>query len=333
MIISWKKRIMTAFSDMQEKDDQLEVMKLARNSSSVLKIAILSIRSQLTDIPIFVFEGPDDKATYSQWIRRVKPGLTYEPLPANGKDQALKLWDSLTKDKDSLISGIYIFVDRDFDDLKGTANHPNIFMTERYAVENYVVCKKVLEDVLKNELHCHAEPQIRRNVVSHFSQAYASFITVVREINFQIFCARKLKVEIDSLPKKLSKIASVSLNGVQPAVPPCESLIVFKRPITTQEFAEFRGAFDALDPSFRYRGKFLLMFFAKWIELLALERLRQETPLMKTAQKITKVGASSLSIGNLASRSSLPEGLENFLSMVSSTFKNTPSQIEMEVNV
>lgn len=333
MIVSWKKKIMTTFSDAQEKDDQLEVMKLARNSSSVLKIAILSIRSQLAEIPIFVFEGPDDKATYSQWIRRISPGLTYEPLPASGKDQALKLWDSLIRDKDDLISGIYIFVDRDYDDLKGRDNHSNIFMTERYAVENYVVCEKVLDEILKDELHCHAEPQIRRNTIIHFSEAYASFLDVVREINFLIFCARKLKIDVDSLPKKLSKIASVTLNGVQATVPLCETLLEFKRPITTQEFEELRSVFDTLEPSLRYRGKFLLMFFAKWVELLALERLRQETHLMKTAQKITKVGASAFSIGSLASRSSVPEGLQDFLSRISSAFKHTPWKVEREANV
>lgn len=322
---------MTIFSEVQEKDEQLEVMKQARNSSSVLKIAILSIRSQLADIPIFVFEGPDDKAAYSQWIRRINPDLNYEPLPANGKDQALKLWDSLIKDKDGLISGIYVFVDRDFDDLKGRDDHANIFMTERYAVENYVVCEKVLDEILKDELHCHAEPHVRRNIIGHFSEAYASFLDIVREINFQIFCARKLKIDVDSLPKKISKIASVSLNSVQAVVPPCEALLELKRPITAQERTDLRSVFETLEPSLRYRGKFLLMFFAKWIELLALERLRQETHLMKTAQKVTKVGANAIPIGSLASRSSVPEGLESFLSSISSNFKTTLPKVEMKV--
>lgn len=321
---------MTAFSELPVIDEELESMKQARKVSSVLKISILSIRSQLATIPIFVFEGPDDKATYSQWIRRVVPNLKYEPLPANGKDQALKLWDSLVKDKDALINGIYVFVDRDFDDLKGRENHPNIFMTERYAVENYVVCEKVLEEILKDELHCHAQPEVRRNVIAHFANAYKNFQVMVKDINFLIYCARKLRIDIDSMPKKMSKIASISLGGMQPADPPCESYIELQRQITAEEAEGLRAEFDALESPHRLRGKFLLLFFSKWIELLAIERLRQETHLMSALPKVTKVGASVFSIGSLASRSSFPEGLELFLARVSPSIKYAPSQSEVE---
>jgi hypothetical protein len=320
---------MTTFSE-EEKDPQLEAMKDSLNSSSVLKIAILTIRSQLDEIPIFVFEGPDDKAAYSQWIRRISPGLAYEPLPANGKDQALKLWDSLIKDKDGLIVGIYVFVDRDFDDLKGRSPHQNLFMTQRYAVENYVVCPYVLDEILKDELHCHAQPNLRRDVVNHFSQAYASYLEIVKELNFTIYCARKLKITIDSLPKKISKIAAVNLDSVLPATPPCDTIIELEREITIDESAEHRAVFDVLDPSLRYRGKFLLLFFSKWIELLASERIHQKTPLMKTARTITKVGASSFSIGSLASRSSIPEGLEIFLNRIQSDFSQKPLLAEAD---
>lgn len=321
---------MTVFSELPARDEELELMKQARKVSSVLKISILSIRSQLATVPIFVFEGPDDKATYSQWIRRVVPNLAYEPLPASGKDQALKLWDSLVRGKDGLIDGIYVFVDRDFDDLKGRESHPNIFMTERYAVENYVVCEKVLEEILKDELHCHAQPQVRQNVIAHFAEAYKDFQCIVKEINFLIYCARKLRIDVDSMPKKMSKIASISLGGMQPANPPCESSIELQRQITAEEAGELRTEFDALEPPHRFRGKFLLLFFSKWIELLAIERLRQETHLMSTLPKVTKVGASVFSIGSLASRSSIPEGLELFLARVTSNINYKPSHAEIE---
>lgn len=327
MKTSWKKKIMTVFSDVPVKDEELESMKQARQVSSVLKISILSIRSQLATIPIFVFEGPDDKATYSQWIRRVAPNLVYEPLPANGKDQALKLWDSLIRDKDDLVNDIYVFIDRDFDDLKGRATHPNIFMTERYAVENYVVCEKVLEEILKDELHCHAQPLVRKNVIAHFAKAYKEFQNIVKEINFVIYCARKLRIDVDSMPKKMSKIASVSLDGITPADPPCASLLELKRNITTEEADKLRTEFDGLESPHRMRGKFLLLFFSKWIELLSVERLRQDKKLMSPLPKVTKIGASSFSIGSLASRSSLPEGLELFLAGIPDNLKSVPIQV------
>ncbi|MFJ4194671.1 DUF4435 domain-containing protein [Pseudomonas sp. NPDC089534] len=332
MKTSWKKKIMTVFSELPVIDKELESMKQARQVSSVLKISILSIRSQLATVPIFVFEGPDDKATYSQWIRRIAPNLVYEPLPANGKDQALKLWDSLIRDKDDLINDIYVFVDRDFDDLKGRETHPNIFMTERYAVENYVVCEKVLDEILKDELHCHAQPEVRASVIAHFAKAYIDFQSVVKDINFIIFCARKLRIDVDSMPKKMSKIASLSLDGMAPADPPCASLLELKRSITTEEAEKLRAEFDQLESPHRMRGKFLLLFFSKWLELLSVERLRQERKLMGSLPKVTKVGASSFSIGSLASRSSLPEGLDSFLARIPGNLKCGPGQVAASIH-
>ncbi|MBZ3664882.1 DUF4435 domain-containing protein [Pseudomonas monteilii] len=307
---------MTLFSESEALDPEVESMKKSRATSSVLRIAVLSIRSDLKDTPIFIFEGPDDKSAYSQWIRRINPDFSYEPVPADGKEQVLKFWDSLVSLEDDLLEGIYLFVDRDFDDLKGRQPHANIFMTQRYAIENYLVCVSVLREILKDELHCHAQPALRDEVVDIFTRCYEKFIAVVREINFVIFCARQLNIKVDDIPKKMSKIATISITDVSPTDPRCEKLLALGRPIHENESEALREEFSKLDPKNRYRGKFLLMFFSKWLELLAIERIHQKTDLLKKASTVTKVGSSHFSVGSLASRSSIPEGLEEFMHQV-----------------
>jgi hypothetical protein len=44
------------------------------------------------------------------------------------------------------------FVDRDFDDLQGRLPDNTVYMTETYSIENCIVCREVLEDILKMPL-------------------------------------------------------------------------------------------------------------------------------------------------------------------------------------
>lgn len=44
-----------------------------------------------------------------------------------------------------------------------------LFMTHTYSFENYLVNESVLEELLKNELHCHAEPICKKVCGNYFS--------------------------------------------------------------------------------------------------------------------------------------------------------------------
>lgn len=203
-------------SGAEQKDDQyLEAMKAARDRTAVLKIALVQLRSRFPDRLIFAFEGIDDKIVYYHWIRKLSPDTVYEALPCGSKRNVLRLREVCARDMNELSNGVYYFIDRDFDEFANFTKEKNTFMTDCYSVENYLVSDSIFDDVLTNEFHCHARPEVRQRIRTVFNAVHDAFLAVSRSLNFRIFEARKLKIDIlPAIPDKLNKIFVVTLTDV-----------------------------------------------------------------------------------------------------------------------
>src|ERR1700726_4108381 len=164
------------------KDPYIEKLKASRKSPAVLKTKFVVLRGQLPHCAIFAFEGDSDKPVYYQWVKQLRPDLSYEPFVCGGKKQVFQLREVLARDLGGLSSRVYFFVDRDFDDLAGNDSDAVTFMTDRYSVENYLVTTRVFEELLKDEFHCHAEPGLRKEVVLQFEQRFQEFLALTKEI-------------------------------------------------------------------------------------------------------------------------------------------------------
>lgn len=304
---------MSGSEDNQTADPYLQELKKARKSPVVLKVLIASVRS-VTNQAILVFEGNDDKSIYFQWIRRVRPSLQYEPFPCSGKKNVLALRKLLQRDKTGLRNRVYFFVDRDFDDLAGHEDGADLFMTDRYSVENYLVERSVLVEILKDELHCHGNPIVRNEVADLFDRLYDTFLRITKEVNFKIFYAKRVGIEARGVPNKINRIANVDLTSVTELDVPVEKAVTLSP--ETQPSHELRAEFELLDPRTRYRGKFALLFFSKWLEKLEEERIARNTDLMKECDPVTRTKRSDISLGTLASKSGLPVGFSDFISSI-----------------
>ncbi len=244
----------------------------ALNSSAVLKTKLAMIRSSSKE-KIFAYEGIDDTILYYHWLKRLRADIQYEPFVCDNKVQVLKLMDLLARDLTGLGEEVYFFIDRDFDDTCGRPPHARLFMTDAYAVENYIVSSEVLEDLLKIEFHCHGAPDLRCALLQQFEEIYDKFLNETAPINFRIFLARKCRIgENGRLPRKISSIAQVKLQEVIVATGTMEEIVPLKREPTQEEIGHYRGEFTELNPRVRFRGKFALMFFQKWLSLLVEER-------------------------------------------------------------
>lgn len=183
----------------------------ARGNRSVLKTRLLTLDAKLSDEPIFAFEGRDDREAYSAWIRRVAGQLSYEPFECGNKKKTLDLFDIVEVDESGLKGRVFFFVDRDFDDLQGREVDESVFLTTRYSVENYLVDTQTLDDILKVELHCHEEPDVRRKVLALFEKVYSDFLSVTETANERLFIARRLGIRTNPCPSSIQEFASVSL--------------------------------------------------------------------------------------------------------------------------
>ncbi len=240
----------------------IESMKYARDVSAVMKSQLAALRAVDPDVCVIAFEGIDDKTVYYHWIRQIVPEFVYEPFLCKGKSKVLQLKKMLEQDLGGLSNGILFVIDRDFDDLCGHQSAEELFMTQAYSFENYLVNESVLDELLKNELHCHSAPACREDIRQLFRTQYTDFLSVTKELNYRLFVAKKYRIQRGKdLPKTLSRIANVTLSNVTSAQEPVYAQAVLAREPTEQEYAELSAEFLNLDPEKRYRGKFSLMFF------------------------------------------------------------------------
>jgi hypothetical protein len=107
--------------------------------------------------------------------------VVYEPFPCGGKRQVLEFREMLRRDLGNLASRVYFFIDRDFDEYRGFQPDPaTTFATDQYSIENYLVTRQVLEELLKDEFHCHAEPEVRSACLDVFDERLSQFLAATK---------------------------------------------------------------------------------------------------------------------------------------------------------
>ncbi|MEV4783402.1 DUF4435 domain-containing protein [Burkholderia sp. LMU1-1-1.1] len=298
-------------------DVYLHNMIQAKESRAVLKMSLAKLRASVKDKLILAFEGREDKWIYSQWINRIDPGFKYEPFPCGGKKKVLELKRAVDADRNNLSKGILFAVDRDFDELQGNARCERIFMTDAYSVENYLVETEVLQELLKNDLECHAQPELRQALETEFNRLYMEFLTCMRDVNMRIFMARKLDIQVvGGISKKMSDFITVTLDSVSLTGLRCAEFIPLEREPKEEEIDKLQGEFDGLDAKLRHRGKFAMAFMMKWIELLAADRKSEQSKWFAHLGKNIRVNTQAITCGMMATKSPLPPGLPEFIRKV-----------------
>ncbi|MEN8516064.1 DUF4435 domain-containing protein [Burkholderia sp. RS02] len=297
------------------RDRYFKKIKDSVNLAVVEKSQFAAFSSAIPDdVKIFSYEGRDDKIAYDHWVRRIDGELKYEPYVSETKHANLQLFDSLRRDLTGLGDRVYFFVDRDFDDIQGRVPHDKLFMTDRYSIENYLVCDKLLDELLKIEFHCNGYLAARTKIIDIFKIAYEKFLTVTKELNFRIFLAAREKIKrIEDLPMGINVIADVSLNGVTAIDRPIHEIVKLEREPTDEEAARWRGEFEALEPTERYRGKFALSFFVKWLTLLRQDRLANPSVCFGDVPLPDYGVKGNFSFDSLVPRAACPSGLSAFL--------------------
>ena len=292
----------------------IESMRDAREVPAVMKSQLAGLRAVDPEVCVIAFEGIDDKTVYYHWIKQIVPKFVYEPFVCKGKAKVLQFKKMLEQDLGELSKGVLYVIDRDFDDLCGHQSAEELFMTQTYSFENYLVNESVLDELLKNELHCHAEPICREGVRQLFLKQYSEFLSITKDINFRVFVAKKCRIQREKdLPNSLSRVATVSLSSVTPAQEPVCTQVILAREPTAAEYAELDEEFANLNPKERYRGKFALMFFGHWLGLLAKDRNNASSTLFMGVDRDGLVARQQFTLDSLAARAPHPPGLREFL--------------------
>ena len=288
-----------------------------RSSGAVLKVRVSNIRSRNRAAVIAVVEGVEDVGPYEVWTKRINHDLDIEFAPAAGKSQVLDFRRRMRDDQSGLTFGIYLFVDRDFDGLRGQPEGEDIFCTGAYSVENYLVSEGILRSILSDEFRCTADTGHREDVVRLFERVLFQFNDCIREANRRLFYSRRLDGPNVSIEEKISRYVDISLCEVRKVYDASTlmELVPFDEDIPLDAKACLDCEFDGLDPLLGYRGKFLLAFFRVWLEKLAEEGRRDGQAIFPDGARI-RFSVGNLTLRSLATRSVLPDGLERFVQRI-----------------
>lgn len=296
----------------------LNKLKLAKNANSVLKTEFVTKISAISeDCKIFAFEGVGDKSVYYHWIKKINSNIRYEFHMCGNKDKVLRLFDSLAPDLTGLGDRVYYFVDNDFDHLQGRPLHDKIFVTKKYSIENYIVTDRVLDDVLSVDFHCNGAPKARSYILSNFTSLHHKFLQITKEINFRIFYSAILKIKrTGDLPTKINQLANIELFEVTPSELTEKDLVKIEREPTEDELSILRDEFEKLNPVENFRGKFSMIFFIKWLQILREDRGSETSKAFQDFPKTDFRINGAFSMETLSTKSDPPKELMEFVQTI-----------------
>lgn len=294
--------------------DYLERARQSRSSGAVLKTRLSLIRSRIPVTSVFVFEGQEDLGVYAVWIAKITSGAMYEPLVGAGKKQLLDLRRSLAMDRSGLAAAVYIFVDRDFDDLQGQRAGPDIYISDFYSLENSLVSEEVLWCLLTDDLRCTGEDDARERVRSVFREVRDQFAFAMTEANRRLYRAIRLGLKGAGIEDRIGRYVEISVRSIVPVYTAASLavLIPLEREPTDDECREIDAAFDALTATSRHRGKYWLAFFKRWLDLIVEERRSPRNGIFSQPVQI-RFSSQGLSLRTLAGYASPPESLATFI--------------------
>lgn len=295
-------------------DALLQQMRLGRKTAAALKLQLSSLITRNSDSLVFVLEGKTDVGPYEVWISRVDDTLHYQFLVAEGKTQILECRKNIRTPGFLGAERVYFFIDRDFDGLRDETPGPDLFCTNAYSIENYLVQENVLRSILHDELECPVHDGSADRPLELYRSLLDSLLQHLLPINKLLFVCQVFGIQFDSAKDIVGGYLRVQLTAVEPyydASSLCETLSLAREP-TSEELEVAEGFFASNDLLQNCRGKLLLSFFLKWLDLLINERIYNKQSIFPSGRKV-KASTQHFKLRSLATRAPVPDELRQFL--------------------
>lgn len=273
---------------------------------------------------VFFFENTDDIETYNIWIKNIRSQIDYHPFPMKGKDKCLKLYEYFKNQDDYKKS--YFFIDHDFDGSKGYEIRSNLFITDRYSIENYLFDPEIIVSYLQAEFKCY-EPnnlELLKDLKKNYETNLTDFLSILKDLNYQIFLARSLNIDVQiSDIKKLKDHIVIDIDKctLKPNSDLSDMLDENIHEISNSRFdskllSEYHAKFQELNMIKSYRGKFIHLFFKEWLGKLKELHNSSNSEVKYFTSGKAKFDPNTIDLYKYANYSSAPIGLDSFLSQV-----------------
>ncbi|WP_444666813.1 DUF4435 domain-containing protein [Flavobacterium columnare] len=176
-------------------------------------IKILS-QYKTSDNTIFcLVESVEDISFYRPFIEKYKDGVAVKYIECNGKQNVIDNyndidWSFYEKKR------ILFFIDKDFDDYIGKQIiiDSNVFTTEYYSIENYLVDELILEKfITDNCLITHQS--VIKLAIDNFKQQHTIYIKQLKMISAWMMYCRKNNFDVCFNKIKMSDLFKIDENG------------------------------------------------------------------------------------------------------------------------
>ncbi|MDJ1495155.1 DUF4435 domain-containing protein [Cytophagaceae bacterium DM2B3-1] len=281
----------------------------------------------------FFFEGLEDQSFYVNFIKAVFPkDYIFHFYVCNGKDKVFTNYKDInwtTYNK----SRVLFFTDKDLDDIleKTKPVDDNIFATQYYSIENYLVCSDVYDRFLR-ELCFITDDEVIEDLKQSFIDELEVFTKKMLSISAWVVYCRKnnFLVELDDF--NISNIFTISKDFKVKRKVHKEYKTPFEYICTSTktkhyDFKEIKDILQKLKlikPAKKYlRGKYELWFLYAFCENAIkikipilneeIKRYNAQNPVKKTKCKVTISIKPENIFQILAPRLSMPEDISNFL--------------------
>lgn len=283
------------------------------------------------------YEGDEDSSYYHQFlVQNLDANCDLEEIVAGCKNNVLKLnrefdWTIYNKNQ------ILFFVDRDLSfwlDEKSEVNS-NVFITDGYSVENYIVNSAVFRCWLtRYKGFSRARKQEIDHMVEVFVTLWDQFINSAKPVMAQAVIAKRLDKSISLSDYKISKCLQFSIENCRICYDLIDDTAIkgkWRIDNVNQDVIKKQiEQFDNNKSHYSVRGKWLLFFMAELGEFMRLHPSFFAPSLEKT-EKIppTCAVASSQSLTALAPTCSpnIPDSLKEFLTNTYVKYINEYMQI------
>ena len=295
--------------------DLVSFARSKRDAAPVAFARLLDIRSEQPDVPVAAIEGREDVGVWKVWFIRNGFSDHIELLPCGGKEKVFKLKQIVSRNRRIKDKPTIYIVDRDYDDWAGFTPSKDVFMTDRYAIENYFICHNVLDHILNTSFSCAGLISEKRAARDKFCELFEQYRIASEEIQKRVFCIRRARIDTGvSLPKKLNELVEITGRYEYRALDASELPIDKPVDIPEDDLDALCEEFERLPFLERDRGKFHRAFMQHFLQALQSERKAVDRELFPINKPEASFKYSAINFSEWAGVSLMPAGLDEFLS-------------------
>lgn len=295
----------------------LEYMKEATRSIEVKYQQYINLKAQYGNTKVYCFfEGKDDHNYYLPEIKHYTDKEIID-FVCESKDNVYYIHGKILENKSDDEYKLF-FVDHDFDN--DNIYHDDIYCTPCYSIENFYMNKSFFEKFFRYELGIDKysidinDKEDYKNLIDLYERKKNKFIDDITPLNIWYCLQVNLgKVKEKDLRPKLTKLKEIEMNNIPKNIEELKSLTINYIEVTDQALNKARQIL-LQNPEYKFRGKYLKLFIAKFLSEVVTESNRP-TDILSKRRKVRDNISKDYIIADYQKYAEIPQNLKEYLNI------------------